>query len=338
MVHTLDAQSAYMTGSTLWSWKTNCGGDNCDPGVWATYFPAGRPPTGVIPQTGPVIPERAWLLSQTAVRGAVGEMIGHGWNRTSRSFWAFMNVSSAAFGRLQSHTTPHIDGRPPSGATVERRLGGSSGDGDFITVTAASYDPSMPLRFSANGTLTELYIPASVPFAVSVMGSAVVNSSVTWPDGSRSVYIQPVGAGLYGLMVWNSSSAADDGVTSVVKDLIRQASSPSGQGSQAATAQLLSLLRSSSAASRAASASGYRSSPPSPLPHPVDLSHQAYLFEPCRLMAEEIRATSSGNDMGGGGGLPSPPLRSLQSCMAAAYTQWMTLNVQQAMGRAGISF
>jgi endoglycosylceramidase len=48
---------------------------------------------------------------------------------------------------------------------------------------------------------TEVYIPPSVPGAVSVSGAAVLDRIVTNPDGSRLAYVAPTGHGAYGVSV-----------------------------------------------------------------------------------------------------------------------------------------
>ena len=192
---TMDAQDAFMTGGTLWSWKSNCVSSNGDCGwAWTVYFPFAEPVLGPIPQNRALDPERAWLLSRTQVRAAAGELLAYGFNRTTRSYSVFANVTAAAWARLQAR-----------GAAAGAAAGAAP---RHVAVSARDYAPRMAESFDANGTTTEVFIPANIPFAVAVAGTAQLLSVVTWPDGSRSAYVQPTGAGVYSVLVTNATAAA----------------------------------------------------------------------------------------------------------------------------------
>lgn len=184
--YTLDAQETYMTGATLWSWKSNCVSSSpggCD-WAWTVYFPADGSPTGPVPQNGPLDPERARLLSRTHVRGALGELLAYAYNHTTRSFYAYFNSSSGATGSSTAVAAPRM-----------------------VSVSAAEYTPLFQQQLSGNGSYTEVYIPPAIPFTLSLLGPASLAQMVTWPDGSRTAYIQPTAPGVYGVLVYNSTGS-----------------------------------------------------------------------------------------------------------------------------------
>jgi hypothetical protein len=310
LVHTLDAQDVYMTGATLWSWKSNC--DSTTPGgcdwAWTVYFPVGgNGTTDPIPPNGPLDPERAWLLSRTGVRGAAGELTAYAFNRTTRSYVAAFNVTPAAWDAL-------VAARGGGGGGAE---GGASGAPRHLAVAAAGYDPALHAALAANGSVTEVYVPPSVPFPVTVTGSAVINATVTWPDGSRSVYVSPTGPGVYGVAVLNGSSAT-----------------AGGAGGDAAVAALTSSLAATAAAGRARALRA------------VDeeaaalAAVAAALPRPCRAAlivanASEVTAARLA-PLGPLAALPLAAQRHVGGCVADAYADWLALTIDAAALAGGL--
>jgi hypothetical protein len=306
LVHTLDAQDTYMTGATLWSWKSNCytttpGG--CD-WAWTVYFPAYGNQTGPIPPNGALDAEREWLLSRTQVRGAVGEMIATGFNRTTRSFFAFLNLTASGWEGLAPSSSP------PSSS--------STGAAAFRTVSAAEYSPSLPTALSANGTLTEVYIPPSVPFSIAVTGTAALQSVVTWPDGSRTAYVAPSGPGLYAVLVFNSTG----GTTSLSPPEILVAAAAAGEEADP-TPRLLDLLTADQRSRREAAqeqTANLREA----------LAERASLGGGGRLGAAAVASLKDG----GGCGPGDAPI-SAAACVLDTYVAWLATDVAEIAGKAG---
>lgn len=182
----------FLQGATVWAWKSNCVSstvDGCN-WAWTVYFPTGGNDTGPIAPNGALDPEREWSLSRTHIRGAVGELLSYAFNRTTRAFFAFANVTAATWESL-----------------IDRGASGPCGGAATIykSVPAEAYAPALHEAHALNGTVTEVFIPRTIPLPVSVVGPAIISSVVTWPDGSRSAYVQPTGPGLYGVLVTNAS-------------------------------------------------------------------------------------------------------------------------------------
>lgn len=297
LVHTLDAQDTYMTGATLWSWKSNCDSstpDGCD-WAWTVYFPVGgNGTTDPIPPNGDLDPERAWLLSRTGVRGAVGELTAYAFNRTTRSFVATFNVSAAAWEALAA---ARGDGRANDGGAPRH-----------LTVSAAGYSPDLPTTLAANGTVTEVYVPPSIPFPVTVTGAAAVNATVTWPDGSRSVYVTPTGPGVYGVAVLNGSTTGAAALTSSL--------------AASAVARRARALR--AADDEAAALTAVR----------------AALPRPCRaslIAADAAEATAARlAPLGPLAVLPLAAQRHVGGCVADAYADWLAVTIDTAAAAGGL--
>lgn len=218
LIHTLDAQEEYMTGATLWSWKSNC--YSSDPNgcqwAWTVYFPTNGSPSGPINQTGPLDPERVWLLSRTHVRGAVGEMLSYFSNRTTHSFYMFANVTQSKWDTLGAFRSISDE------SSTAPLLSTSGGGMKHTLVTKENYYSELPRDLSANGTLTEIYIPPSIPFGITTIGTANVSQIVTWPDGSRTAYIVITGPGVYGVLVWNGTTSTDKDIPIPLLDISNQ--------------------------------------------------------------------------------------------------------------------
>lgn len=67
-----------------------------------------------------------------------------------------------------------------------------------FTMAATSSDPVTP---GSRRRETEIYVPPTVPGAVSVSGAAVLSAVERNPDGSRLVFVAPTGRGAYGVRV-----------------------------------------------------------------------------------------------------------------------------------------
>lgn len=306
LVHTLDAQDTYITGATLWSWKSNCYSSSpggCD-WAWTVYFPAYGNQTGPIPPNGALDPERAWLLSRTQVRGAVGELIATGWNRTTRSFFAFLNLTASGWEGLGPLSSPSSSSSSSAAAAA------------FRTVSAAEYSPSLPTTLSANGTLTEVYIPPSVPFSIAVTGTATLQSVVTWPDGSRTAYVAPSGPGLYAVLVFNSTGSTPP--------LLLAAAGEADDGRLAdPTSRLLDLLTADQRSKREAAqeqAATLREA----------LAEREALGGEGRLGAAAIASLRDG----GGCGPGDVPV-SAAACVLDTYIAWLATDVAEVAGKAG---
>jgi hypothetical protein len=66
----------------------------------------------------------------------------------------------------------------------------------------AAQDAALAAAARANGSVTEVYLPRSIAANCSVVsGGAVALGVLAWPDGSRSAYFAPTGAGVYTLGV-----------------------------------------------------------------------------------------------------------------------------------------
>ncbi len=162
--------------------------------VFASAAPGDGAPGTPIPPNGPLFPQRERMLSRVHSRGAAGEVLFSVYNVTERSFILRANVSAA----------------PPAGAAAAARA----------AVAAASANPGAPgarraILAAANGSLTELYLPRSISAAeanASVAGGPVeLLGEVAWPDGSRSAFFAPTGAGVHTLGVPPSGGGPPEG-------------------------------------------------------------------------------------------------------------------------------
>jgi hypothetical protein len=120
------------------------------------------------------------MLSRVHSRGALGEVL-----------FAFYNVTERSFVLSANLTAP-----PPAGAAAAARAA-------VVAAAARPRDPgarAAVLR-AANGSVTEVYIPRSIPSSVAnataVGGPVALLGEVPWPDGSRSAFFSPTGVGVY---------------------------------------------------------------------------------------------------------------------------------------------
>lgn len=283
-----------------WAWKSNCisnqvGG--CDWG-WTVYFPTGGNITDVpIPPNGPLDPERAWLLERTHIRGALGELVAYAFNRTTRSFYAYANATAGTF----------------EAAAARRAQAGASSVAEAlprsIVVTAESYDPQLAARLTANGSVTEVYVPASIPFPVTTVGPVTIDSMVTWPDGSRSAYLSLTGPGIYGVFVNNASDA------SAAK------AHHECSGDLAATPACGAVLLAATQAARAARRSS--------LPHGA-------MAAALQTLATNPHASAVCSDLAAAGGDDSATLPMRAACAYQAYAAWRSDALARGLDAAGL--
>jgi hypothetical protein len=199
LVPTLDAQDRAMMGANLWSFKSNCEGAGCAEGAWTVYVPAPGPDTGPIPPNGALQPERQQLMGRVHPRGVVGGLLFYGFNTTTQAFTMGVNVTAATLERVRAvRASPEYAASSPWARMPV---------GAPLAVSAAAYEPTLPAALASNGTVTEVFLPLNVPGNVSVTGAAVLQSVMTWPDGSRSAYVAPTGVGVYYVFVSGNGNA-----------------------------------------------------------------------------------------------------------------------------------
>jgi len=88
------AQDRYLTGASLWAWKSNCDAQDCKPntGPWSVYDSGiGNPP----PQNGALRPYRAELLSRVYPRAVSGALWGYTYTPEDQSFLLTANCTDS---------------------------------------------------------------------------------------------------------------------------------------------------------------------------------------------------------------------------------------------------
>ena len=205
---TLDEAERHGTGGTIWSWKTNCGdGTNCkDP--WSMY--AAAVGNESVAPNGPLFPQRERMMSRIHSRGTLGETLVAVYNVTTRGYALSANVTAAAWQTLSMRA---------------RAFDVSMGDSSPWSRGAwpAMHAYSDARRFSrasltANGTVTEIYIPRSIAVAPAAVSNVQLLGTVAWPDGSRSSFFRPLGPGVYSLALPPSDSAPGFDVEALVTE------------------------------------------------------------------------------------------------------------------------
>lgn len=200
VIPTLDEAERHGTGGTIWSWKTNCGdGTDCtDP--WSMFAaPIGN--ASVAPN-GPLFPQRERMMSRIHSRGTLGETLVALYNVSTRGYVLSANVTAAAWWGLTMRAR-----------TFDAALGDASpwARGPWSDVRAhTDARPFSRASLTANGSVTEIYIPRSLSSVTPVAVSNVqLLGTVAWPDGSRSSFFRPLAPGVYSLGVPPSDSAPD---------------------------------------------------------------------------------------------------------------------------------
>eukprot|EP01137_Pigoraptor_chileana_P012113 Opistho-2@64091 len=81
----VNAQDKHATGSTMWSWKSNCmSQENCG-GAWSLYqAPMGQFPN--VPQNGPINANREKILSRVYPRYVAGAQLEYGYDAAKSTF------------------------------------------------------------------------------------------------------------------------------------------------------------------------------------------------------------------------------------------------------------
>jgi hypothetical protein len=195
---TLDEAERHQTGGTLWSWKSNCGdGENCA-WSWTLFAPAVGNGTG--PPNGPIYASRELMMSRIHSRGAPGEVLISLFNVTTRSFVLTANVTTDTWSKLKGKDTKDINSMKPFS----------------LFLSKDTFDASLPMRLSANGTNAEIYLPKIEMMDPIAVTNCELVGTVTWPDNSRTAYFKPLGPGVYtiGVPPSNSTITGDETVLS----------------------------------------------------------------------------------------------------------------------------
>jgi hypothetical protein len=199
-----------MTGGSLWSFKSNCMGDNCYVNAWVLFSAASGPPSGPIPPNGaPVEPRRA-LVSRTHARAVVGEALSYSFDNVTLAFVLAANASTPSAAEATGTGAPYAS-QSALGPRISR-------------VSAAEYEPAMFRRRRGAGgaPLTEIFVPATLAqLNVSVTGAATLIEVVSWPDDSRTAFVAPSG-GLYTVVV----AATADEAAQLASDALRRHTGP----------------------------------------------------------------------------------------------------------------
>lgn len=111
-----------MVGSTLWSWKANCGPGQssgaCGPGLWSMYYGD----SGVVPaQNGSLIPSRVEYVSRVYPRATAGTLLSFGYDPDHQVFaMSATSTRSVTPGTADEETEIYI---PPTVPGVVRISG-----------------------------------------------------------------------------------------------------------------------------------------------------------------------------------------------------------------------
>lgn len=123
-------------------------------------------------------------------------------------------LAAAGVPRVVATVPPSEPGSAVHGCFLTPHVLSSTGDGSpqpppssTHVVRLADYSPSLDeaLHAGCGGSVSEVYLPPSVRGNVTVSGAGTIAAVVLWPDGSRSVYIEPPPA------PQQPSVASDDG-------------------------------------------------------------------------------------------------------------------------------
>ena len=172
--------------------------------MYAPAVPIPGAPNASLPPNGPLYPHRERLMSRVHSRGTVGEELARFYNVTERSYVLVANASGAQAAAAGAAAGGGAWARAVTGALRAGRAGGAQAWG-------AAQDAALAAAARANGSVTEVYLPRSIAANCSVVGGGAAALGVlAWPDGSRSAYFAPTGAGVYTLGV--PPAAAGEGV------------------------------------------------------------------------------------------------------------------------------
>jgi hypothetical protein len=151
-------------------------------------------PNASLPPNGPLYAHRERLMSRVHSRGTLGEELGRFYNVTERSFVLVANCSAAQAAA----------GRGAAGGAWAAGVAAALGAGSS-SAWGAAQDAALAAAAAANGSVTEVYLPRSIPAAAAnasvLSGAAVALGVLQWPDGSRSAFFAPTAPGVYTLGV-----------------------------------------------------------------------------------------------------------------------------------------
>ena len=197
---TLVGQEAHLiSGSSFWSWKSNCVGDGC-PSSWTIFDTPPSNGSGPIAYpNGKLRPLMEQLLSRPHPRGLVGVRTVSSYNTTTRAFSLTATYSGNASGLVAAYAAAEL--RSPQ----------------LVKVSALDDARAVTATLSVNQSLTELYIPRGVEGIINVTGAAALSSVASWPDGSRTAFVAPSGLGTYTITI--SPTSANVGSRDLGSDL-----------------------------------------------------------------------------------------------------------------------